>query len=474
MNRALAFAALLSACSPPVDPPAILDAPLASGVRVTQVAAYQGLKSVLMKDGAAAAANVPLVAGRALLLRVFVALDEGQKGHDVLVRLHRFRGDAEQPLSEVRRFVGGASTDTDLTSTINFDLAAEEVSEDLAWSVSLHEVVPGVQAELVDGAQFPADGTQQPLGAHETGVVKVVVIPIAWDADGTGRMPSTQPAQLDKLRTRMLQLYPVRDIQLTVGAPMHWKQTVSANGAGWGALLEAVVEKRLDDNVPSDVYYYGLFTPAATVDQYCRRGCVAGLSPASPDPDDELARGSIGLGYASTIVHAEETFVHEVGHAHGRLHAPCGVPDPDPDFPYSDGELGTWAYDLMSKKLIDPAGHTRDMMGYCDPTWISDFTYKALFERITHVNGLPLSLTIGPASRWRVVRVDGDGAVRGGLVSLRRAPAGERRLIERVGAQGTEPVAARYYPFDHVPGGLWFVPEAEDTAALRIEGRLVR
>ena len=77
---------------------------------------------------------------------------------------------------------------------------------------------------------------------------------------------------------------------------------------------------------------------------------------------------------------------HEVGHAHGRPHAPCGgAAGPDPGFPYTDGSIGTWAFAPTSQKLIDP-GTTKDFMSYCHPQWISDYNYNKLLERLTHVN----------------------------------------------------------------------------------------
>ncbi len=38
-------------------------------------------------------------------------------------------------------------------------------------------------------------------------------------------------------------------------------------------------------------------------------------------------------------------------------------------------------------RLLDPAKYT-DVMGYCVPVWISDYTYDHIFDRIFYVNGL--------------------------------------------------------------------------------------
>ena len=70
---------------------------------------------------------------------------------------------------------------------------------------------------------------------------------------------------------------------------------------------------------------------------------------------------------------------HELGHNLSLAHAPCGNPGGlDPEYPYSDGSIGAWGYDLRRGKLVDPI--TPDIMGYCDPSWISDYHYIKMFN----------------------------------------------------------------------------------------------
>ena len=42
-------------------------------------------------------------------------------------------------------------------------------------------------------------------------------------------------------------------------------------------------------------------------------------------------------------------------------------------------------YHVFTKELFSTTRY-KDMMGYCTPEWISDYTYNALFNRITSVN----------------------------------------------------------------------------------------
>jgi hypothetical protein len=97
--------------------------------------------------------------------------------------------------------------------------------------------------------------------------------------------------------------------------------------------------------------------------------------------------GVAGLGYigAPTAIgwdhqpSGPEVMAHELGHNFGRLHAPCGGPaGVDNQFPYSGATIGAFGYDLSGGALKTPV--LRDLMSYCDPSWISDYTYKAILD----------------------------------------------------------------------------------------------
>ncbi len=87
--------------------------------------------------------------------------------------------------------------------------------------------------------------------------------------------------------------------------------------------------------------------------QFCGGGCVAGLGMIGGS-QDAYSRAAIGLGYSGEI--ATETAVHEIGHTHGRQHSPCGgAQGTDPAYPYQDGSIGVWGYDLLDKNSSLPA-----------------------------------------------------------------------------------------------------------------------
>jgi hypothetical protein len=90
----------------------------------------------------------------------------------------------------------------------------------------------------------------------------------------------------------------------------------------------------------------------------------------------QVARAALGWDYipSGSIVAA-----HELGHNWARNHAPCGGPSGlDPNYPRSDGTTGGYGYDVTTGTLEPPT--SSDIMGYCDPKWISEYTYSAVLN----------------------------------------------------------------------------------------------
>jgi hypothetical protein len=76
------------------------------------------------------------------------------------------------------------------------------------------------------------------------------------------------------------------------------------------------------------------------------------------------------------------------------------------------------------------------------------------------------------ANRWRSIVVEDGTAVRSSVVTV--AGGGEARSVERVSSAGSDIVPARYYPFDHLPGGILLVPEDADVGTLKFNGITIR
>lgn len=439
----------------------------APGVNIGEVAIYQGVKRVLAMGDVQQPSIVPLIAGRRALLRVFYIADASIAGTLVKGRL-QIEGHA--PI-EADATLATASSEANLSSTINFELDPSMMGASFNYSVSI--LTQGTTDN--PNAHHPAPGTLESHvveGAPNT--FRVVLVPFQYNADGSGRLPDTSPEAVELYKNRLLQLYPVSDVEVSVRAPVPWNSTISPFGQGWQSVMEQTYVLRLQDGVSPDVYYYSIFNPAPTLGQFCAQGCllgVTGLNNQPPDVGEPELRWAVGLGYPQMTF---DTCAHELGHSHGRGHVDCGPGvDPqsiDPGYPHAPSTIGTWGWDIVGGQLIDPAEHS-DVMSYCDPTWISDHNYRLFFDRAANVN---LAKYQGPPVTYDVLMWDGAEARWSKPLTVERPflSAGTPVTFENDAGQ-TEQVEGHFVPYDHLPGGMWFVPRVDDEmtrATLTFEG----
>ncbi|MBC7771147.1 MAG: thrombospondin type 3 repeat-containing protein, partial [Pyrinomonadaceae bacterium] len=79
-------------------------------------------------------------------------------------------------------------------------------------------------------------------------------------------------------------------------------------------------------------------------------------------------------------------------------HVNCGTPDGiNPNYPYATNTIGPsggtnyYGYDSISKSVIPPST-ARDYMSYCDPNWVSDYTWRGIQNEIgLSPTGAPLA-----------------------------------------------------------------------------------
>jgi hypothetical protein len=93
-------------------------------------------------------------------------------------------------------------------------------------------------------------------------------------------------------------------------------------------------------------------------------------------------RTAVGWDHMST---APEVLAHELGHNFGRFHSPCGTSGIDANYPYVGGLIGSFGFDARTGTLRDPT--TPDIMGYCLPRWISDYTFLGILHHRAQATG---------------------------------------------------------------------------------------
>jgi len=429
---------------------------------MTEVAIYQAVKISLMQDGMPQTFNAPVIGGRPALVRVFVQPEASFMARDIVARLHiEAPGQAPVDLEETIR-VSVTSGEQQPNSTFNFSVPATALTLNAGFSVGLYESAGCGGNASPNGVLYPASGVAQLDPQPTGGPLKIMLVPVRYNADGSGRLPDVSSAQLDRYRDHIYKLYPVPDVNVTVREPLDWPNAIARNGAGWGNILQEILDLRNSDNPSDNTYYYGIFAPASSFGNYCNRGCVTGLGPV-PRAGDTYSRGAVGVGFSGQ--QSPDTFVHEIGHAMGRSHAPCDTDNADLAYPYSGGRLGVWGFDILTNRLMDP-NENRDMMGYCDPTWISDYNYEAIFQRIFSVNSSS-PLTSWPATDYKVLMDDIDGVRWGRTVTLQAPPRGDAVTITYLAPSGEvlSQDTAQSYSYDHIEGRYLLLPEPPQGAS---------
>jgi hypothetical protein len=381
------------ATGPETAAPAAPVATSADELSIDEVAVYQGVKTLVVKDGVTnKKLNAPVIAGRPALVRVFVkAIGHTRPQIQGELRVKR-AGKEDLVLKDGGRRVVPELDNELLEQTLNFEIGADDMTADATFSVRA-----GVKLDSNDEIAFPADGTMAPFNAKTSSQkLRVKFVPVTYEAE-TGTSLTPDLADLATLKDTLYKMYPVASVEITVREPLKWSTPVQADGPGWSALLAGIMQLRRADKVDRDIYYVGVFTPKPTIDQFCDKGgCILGIAPQASERDVGM-RAALVLGYAQRG--AGGTLAQELAHAMGRMHAPCGNPQAiDDEFPYGSGGIGVWGYDLLKKQLIDPGARYRDFMSYCGPVWVSDYTFQGIYDRMEILTDQQKAIDAAPAS----------------------------------------------------------------------------
>jgi len=454
---------------------------LAAGLEISAVTISQSVSIDLFRDGSSPDQySAPLLTGRAGIVRVFVEPADGWTARPIRGELSLRSGD-EELLYEDQEEPEGSSSAESFASTFDFEFSAHDLHADTQISVRLWEAEDSAEAGQDDdaqassgrdGAAWPALGSA-PLRATEAGgVVRVMLLPIQYEADGSSRLPDTSAEQIAFIEDRLLQLYPVREIDLSVAAPHPSAIAITADGTGFSDLLSSLRDVRAQRDVPFETYVHALVAPAVNMMAFCGGACTTGMAYRVGDPFSGSFKVGLGLGFEGDSV--ARILVHELGHQHDRGHAPCGnVGNPDLDFPYDSGGIGVDGWDSQGGDRLAAEDYA-DFMSYCPDRWVSDYTWRALHQRMLAVEGLLSSREVLPRAAFVSFAVDGDGGIRFERhEQLRFRPVGPQWPVQLLDDRGLVVAVAEasFVPFADLPGGTLVLPDpGKDVASVRVGG----
>ena len=407
----------------------------------------------LMEAGAVVATEqrpAPLVAGKRAMVRAFVDVEPGFEKRPLIGVLDLKTQQVTRTLVS-RLTLGQSSLQDDLTTSFDFSVDARDLSASSTYRVRV------LEEDTTPLARFPSEGYLE-IDAKPLAPLELVLVPFI----SGGFAPTTGDEEIAALERRLLQLYPSTDVEVSLLPPVTLGYVVNGAGDGWDDALDEIYTQRAAAAPPRNVFYFGMLAPDASYSSYCADECILGYSNIA-DADDVDSRGSIGVTVfpdGSGTKDAWDTVAHELGHALGRDHAPCGLKDPDPSYPYSGAGMGgIYGFDFEQMRLIKPKQY-RDVMSYCAPIWISNYTYSGIFERLDYIGHEAFrTLSLGPSELFRLARIRRTGESLW-LGDRKRHGSATPQVVDLLDSAGQRvgSVVGQIVHVDHAPGGYVWLP----------------
>ena len=314
--------------------------------------------------------SVPLVRDRAGFLRVFVTASGANAARPaVRVRLYQdFVLQSEHILESASLTVPTALDESSLSYSWNLPVAGALIRPGLSINAEVDVPNSVVETNEMDNA-FTASGPQA-MNVRTVPTLNLTFVPVAQRGNGsTGNVTN---ANKDGFLEQVRRMHPIASYDAVVHAlytttTSDTLQEDNGNSA-WGTILNEIDLLRTAEH--SARYYYG-------VAKVSYGSGIAGVAYVSASTIN--ARAAVGWDHLPS---GATVAAHELGHNWGRNHAPCGGPQGlDGSYPRSDGSTGVYGLDVLTATLKPPT--LSDIMGYCDPKWISDYTYQAVLNYLS-------------------------------------------------------------------------------------------
>lgn len=345
--------------------------------------------------------SVPLVAGRSAILRIYaISTNTTQPLSNIKVAVMASSADnlslSESPLT-LSSTVPLTSSRADYSSTLNFALPSSWLSGTVDVTIRLDPENTTVESNESNNV------LTKRLVFNNVPPLQIKIVPIQYTH--TPNQRTYAAPTVDRVSDWIMRTYPVSNVQISWHAPVSFTGNLTTS-EDFNRLLNDITTLKTSEGAPKAQVYYGLIPTSSSGSSWFSSG-YAGLGWIG-------SRVAIGLDYSSQT---SQIAAHEVGHNLGMLHTPCGVSSYDQSYPYANASIGQYGLDVSSGRLYAPTTN-RDMMSYCDPKWISDYTYKYLYNKQIAsggsggASGLEIAPSTSLAQKSMVVRaqINANGA----------------------------------------------------------------
>lgn len=360
--------------------------PARGNIALTDVVANQAVDVLISTNGEWVPPqdrNTYVVHSRDTLLRAYWEIPEDWSAREITAVLETRSPGGDEMTYEDTKMIAGPSFPGDLNRGFVFPIVADQFPPGIEFQISLWEAAPGAEDEPESTTliESPSDGFQLVGAQPEPAELRVVMFPVIYD-DGDGCSTDTSVEVTEEQYQTFLdyhhEQYPVQEVTIDFrrDEPIIWDNALNSLAELWSPLQE----RRSEDNAPPNNYYYALVDVCAG-----GIGEAAGIAPGLATDTKSAAYERVSSGvWLDGQAYAYHTMVHELGHNHGRAHVFCAGGDAagtDPTYPHDDGQIGVWGFGIRSFKLHSPTA-TRDIMTYCDPSWVSDWGWSKAYERV--------------------------------------------------------------------------------------------
>ena len=319
---------------------------------------------------------VPLVTGEKALLRVFPTANQATSQGIPLVRARFFVNGRETHMQDI------PGKSTPIPTEVDESSLAKSANAEIPAGV----IRPGLEMVIKvdpEGALDPALGVAKRIpetgrlavGVRSVPLFDLTLIPFVWTQTNDRSVVelieaiATDPENhemLEETRT----LLPVGDLDVKAHEPV-----ISSSNNGYGLRANAQAIRAMEGGTG---HYMGMM----------------------PEP----VTGAAGVAFIATRVSfsipSPTTIGHEFGHNMSLFHAPCGgARGPDPSYPHPDGSTGAWGYDFRDGGSLVHPSTGRDLMSYCSPRWISDYSFTNALRYRLFDEGPPAAAAVAATTR---------------------------------------------------------------------------